>query len=267
MQPSAVSNFLMVSGKPPLVLLHGIAMSGKAWRDVVPLLSTHHQVYAPTAPGHNGGPPVQRRPAAMADVVDATERYLDERGLERPHLAGNSLGGLVAIELARRGRAATVCAFSPGGFWSAGDGFQARAFNRLQRGVALGRLARPILPLMYKSATVRRLVLRDVAYHGDRLSAAQALEMIDDGIGCAILADLCAADWEIARLDPPPCPITIVWGEKETFLSPEAHGKIQRIPQASIKTLPDVGHVPMVDDPDLVARTILTTTGAGLEQK
>jgi pimeloyl-ACP methyl ester carboxylesterase len=76
----------MASGKPPLVLLHGIAMSGKAWEDVVPLLSTHHQVYVPTAPGHNGGPPVQRRPAAMTDVVDATERYLDQQGLERPIL-------------------------------------------------------------------------------------------------------------------------------------------------------------------------------------
>jgi hypothetical protein len=42
--------------------------------------------------------------------------------------------------------------------------------------------------------------------------------MIDDGIDCAILADLCAADWQIARLDPLPCPITIAWGEKETVL-------------------------------------------------
>jgi pimeloyl-ACP methyl ester carboxylesterase len=111
--------------KPPVVLLHGIAMSGKAWQDVVPLLSNYHEVFTPTALGHRGGPPVQRRPATITDVVDAAEHYLDERGLERPHLAGNSLGGLVAIELARRGRAASVCAFSPIGFWSAD--FQPRA--------------------------------------------------------------------------------------------------------------------------------------------
>jgi pimeloyl-ACP methyl ester carboxylesterase len=130
--PAAVPDFLMASDKPPLVLLHGTAMSGNAWQDVVPLLSDHHEAFTPTAFGHRGGPPVQRRPATITDVVDAAERYLDERGLERPHLAGNSLGGLVAIELARRGRAATVCAFSPAGFWSAG--FQALAMGKIQRG-------------------------------------------------------------------------------------------------------------------------------------
>jgi pimeloyl-ACP methyl ester carboxylesterase len=201
----------MASDKPPLVL-HGIAMAGNAWQDVVPLLYDHHEVFTPTALGHCGRPPVQRRPATVIDVVDAAERYLDERGLERPHLAGNSMGGFVAIELARRGRAAGVCAFSPIGFWSAD--FQPRAFNKLQRGIALARLVRSILPLMYKSASVRRLILRDVAWHGDRLSADRALEIIDDGIDCAILADLCASDWQIARLDPLPCPITIAGGRK-----------------------------------------------------
>ena len=197
--PAAVPNFLMASDKP-LVLLHGITMSGNAWQEVVPLLADHHEVFTPTALGHHGGPPVQRRPATITDVVDAAERYLDERRLERPHLAGNSIGGFMAIELARRGRASTVCAFSPVGFWSAG--FQPRAFNKLQRGIALARLVRSILPFMYKSPTVRRLILRDVAWHGDRLSADRALEAIDEGIDCAILADLCAADWQIAPLDP-----------------------------------------------------------------
>ena len=114
----------MTSEKPPPVLLHGIAMSGMAWQDVIPLVASHHKVYTPTALGHRGGRPAQRRPSTMTDVVDAAERYLDEQGLQRPHLAGNSMGGYVAIELARRGRAATVCALSPGGFWSLGDGFQ-----------------------------------------------------------------------------------------------------------------------------------------------
>jgi pimeloyl-ACP methyl ester carboxylesterase len=260
-----VSNFGMDSNKPPLVLLHGLAMCGSAWREVVPLVSGHHEVYVPTADGHHGGLAVQRRPATMTDMVDAAERYLDECGLDRPHLAGNSMGGFVAIELARRGRAATVCAFSPAGFWTAGDGFQKRAFGRLQRGVAIGRLSRPVLPRIYRSAKLRRLILRDMAAHGDRVSAGRALELIDDGIECTVLADLCAADWLITRLHPAPCPITIAWGEKETFISPDAYDG--RIPQASVKTLPDVGHVPMLDDPELVARTVLTSTGVPLHEK
>ena len=36
-----------------------------------------------------------------------------------------------------------------------------------------------------------------------------------------------------------------------------------RLPQATFEILPDVNHVPMMDDPDLVASTILSVTGAG----
>jgi pimeloyl-ACP methyl ester carboxylesterase len=261
-----VSNFDMDSSTSPLVLLHGLGMSGNAWREVVPLVSAHHEVYAPTAVGHSGGPVACKRPVTMTDMVDAAQRYLDECGLDRPHLAGNSVGGFVAIELARRGRAATVCAFSPVGFWTPGDGYQKRAFGRLQRGVTIGRLSRPVLPFVYRSATLRRIIFRDIAYRGDRMSAARALEINDDGINCTVLTDLCtdlcAPDWFIAGLDPLPCPITIAWGQKETLLPSGAHGKNERIPQASIRRLPDVGHVPMLDDAELVARTILAVTGA-----
>ena len=99
-------------------------------------------------------------------MIDAAEQYLNEHRLQRPHLAGNSMGGFVALELARRGRAETVCALSPGGFWSAGDGLRARAMNRVKRNAAMGRLTRPVTPLVMKSAVLRRRVMRDVAWHG-----------------------------------------------------------------------------------------------------
>jgi pimeloyl-ACP methyl ester carboxylesterase len=106
----------------------------------------------------------------MSDVVDAAEKYLDERGLDRPHLAGNSMGAFMAIELARRGRAATVCALSPPGLWSSGDGLQARAMKPRAR--TLSNLMRPALPLMFRSNALRRFGFRDIAVHGDRLTSA-----------------------------------------------------------------------------------------------
>ena len=87
----------------------------------------------------------------MADMVDAAEHYLDQRGLDRPHVVGNSMGGYIAIELARRGRAATVCALSPAGFWSAGDGLQTEAFKAVDKNRASGRRFRPFAPLLLKS--------------------------------------------------------------------------------------------------------------------
>ena len=261
------------SDNSALVLLHGILMSGNAWQDVVPLLSSHHQVYTPTAAGHRGGPPVQRRPATVSDLVDAAERYLDERGLERPHLAGLSLGGWMAIELARRGRAATVCALAPAGFWSAGDSAQSQVNNQVRKFVAMGGFARPVRPvaaLAMKSATVRRLGLRIGACHADRITAAQGLELLDDIIGCTVnVDDLIGSGEQIAPLDPLPCPVTIAWSENDAVIPVAACDKIarERVSQASFTILPGVGHDPMIDDPELVARTILRVTGAEMPQR
>jgi pimeloyl-ACP methyl ester carboxylesterase len=254
--------------KSPLVLLHGVSSSSEcAWREVVPLLADHHQVHAPNALGHRGGPSVQHRPVTMHDVVDAAEHYLDEHGLDRPHLAGNFMGAFMAIELARRGRAATVCALSPPDLWSSGDGLQARAFKPIRRNLALARLMRPAYPLLFRSAVLRRIALREVAVHGDRLTPAQAVERASASLDCAVphvVNDLSADVWHIAPLNPLPCPITVGCSEKDALLpmAEYASALSERLPQATFEVLAGVGHEPMIDDPGLVARTILALTGA-----
>lgn len=259
----------MTSDKSALVLLHGILMSANAWQDVVPMLSTQHQVYALTIAGHRGGSPAPQRPATISDLVDDAERHLDKWGLDRPHLAGHSLGGWIAIELARRGRAATVCALAPAGFWSAGDEAQAHAHNRIQRISAMKRFARPVRPavaLVMKSATLRRIAWRDTACHADRLTAAQGLEILDDAVGCTInVTDVLGSGEQLAPLDPLPCPVTIAWSGNDAIVPVPGCDAIarERVPHALFLTLPGVGHVLMIDNPELTARTILATTRAG----
>jgi pimeloyl-ACP methyl ester carboxylesterase len=198
----------------------------------------------------------------MNDVLDAAEHYLDEHGLDRPHLAGNSMGAFMAIELARRGRAATVCALSPPGLWSPGDGLQARSINTSGR--ALLRVLRPLLPFVFRSAPVRRAALRSMAVHGDQLTPTRAVQTFDDIIACAILDDIAADEWHIAPLDPLPCPVTIAWSEIDRVLPMAEYASAlpERLPQATFQVLAGVGHVPMLDDPGLVAQTILAVTGA-----
>jgi pimeloyl-ACP methyl ester carboxylesterase len=209
---------------------------------------------------------VQRRPATIRDIVDWAERYLDEQDLQRPHLVGHSMGGFVAIELARRGRAASVCALSPGGFWSSGDGLRKRTMAKVTNGAGIARLTRPIAPLPLKSATLRRLWFRGAAAeHGDRITAQRGLEIIDDYLGCTVYNEIFSTDEEqIAPLDPLPCPITLAWSEKDAMLPVASYGPNarKRLPQATFEILPDVGHDPMMDDPSLVAHTILACTGA-----
>ncbi|AEF41471.1 alpha/beta fold hydrolase [Hoyosella subflava] len=248
--------------KPALVLLHGVTMSGRVWDRVVPLLTDQYDVRTPTALGHKGGPPALQRPALIRHLVDAAERMLDESELERPHLAGNSLGGWMAIELARRGRAASVCALSPAGFWDAGSHSQADGVARLRREVALSRFTRPVAPLFLKSAKVRRLAMRDIAERADRLTADEALAAVDDLLGCAVTTDLLGTRESVAPLDPLPCPVTLAWAEHDAIFPPAVNGAIarERLPGATFHVLPVVGHVPMIDDPKLVAKTIAAAT-------
>jgi pimeloyl-ACP methyl ester carboxylesterase len=245
----------------PLVLLHGILCSERIWRNVVGLLSAQHDVIVPTMLGHNGGQLASHRPASIEHLVDDLERLLDELGLSKAHLAGNSLGGWAALELARRGRALTVCALSPAGAWgSETDAQPVRA--TLKRAVRDIQRSRRIVPLVAHSRYIRRFALRNSALHGERVSPVEFLSLTDDVIGCQISGDLLASDARLSPLDPAPCPITLAWSAEDRIFPLEAYRShaCELFPGADFIVLDDVGHIPMLDDPRLVAQTILSST-------
>src|SRR3954469_8810857 len=100
---------------PPLVLLHGFMETWRTWELVLPALERSRDVLAPTLAGHAGGPML---PELTSDAAaDAVERAMDAAGFELAHVAGNSLGGHVALHLAARGRARSVVALAPAGGW------------------------------------------------------------------------------------------------------------------------------------------------------
>jgi pimeloyl-ACP methyl ester carboxylesterase len=239
------------------------------WRRVVPLLAPHHDAIAVTALGHRGGraAPVAR-PVTIAHMVDDAERSLDELRIERAHFAGNSLGGWMALELARRGRALSVCALSPAGFWKH-EGGQGGGGGGAQRAVAIlrgivrdARMGRAVLPLLARSARFRRWAMRANAVYGDRLTPEDLVGGADDLLSCRVAEDLMQTPEVVAPMNPLPCPIVIAWSEHDRILPLRSHGARAReiLPGATFRVLDDVGHVPMFDDPARVARTILEVT-------
>lgn len=245
----------------PLVLFHGITCTARVWHAVIPRLVAQHRVIAPTALGHRGGARAHKSPVRIADVVDDAERTLDRLQLERAHLAGNSMGGWVALELARRGRALSVCALSPAGAWEEPGATR----RRLELLVKLTRASRGLLPWLAYSAAFRKQALRDNAVHGDRLAREHFLWMSEDLLGCSAAEDLLATRESLQPLAAS-CPITLAWSEFDRIFPERRHGPIarQRVPGARYLVLSRVGHVPMIDDPILVAETILASTdGAG----
>jgi pimeloyl-ACP methyl ester carboxylesterase len=129
----------------------------------------------------------------------------------------------------------------------------------------MGRITRPALPLLYRNPRVRQFALRDVAARGRALSPGEALQLTDDMLGCTIAEDLLATEEYFPFLDPAPCPITIAWCERDRIF-PERRYSVwakERVPGARYAVLPRVGHVPMLDDPLLVADTARESLGAG----
>jgi len=234
------------------------------WRRVVPLLASTYETIAPTALGHRGGQSASVRPARIADVVDDAERLLDELGLATAHLAGNSMGGWVALELARRGRARSVCAFSPAGCWQARRDPDAREAAALRRTIRDTRRGHWLLPLFAPSARFRRWAMRLNAARGDRVSASELVELGRDVLGCTIADDLLGTQESLGPLESRPCPITLAWSEKDRIFPLAQYGARAQllVPGARFLVLKDVGHVPMFDAPELVANTVLEATGA-----
>src|SRR5207247_2686659 len=128
------------------VLLHGIGSSRRAWDPVIAALAERFDVIAVDLPGFGDSAPlppgVEPRPSALAAAVAG---LLDDLGITAPHIAGNSLGGWVALELAGIRPAASVTLLSPAGLWRGDTPLYCRASLRATRWLAehaAGPLAR-----------------------------------------------------------------------------------------------------------------------------
>jgi pimeloyl-ACP methyl ester carboxylesterase len=244
----------------PLVLLHGVTCSERVWSRVIPYLAEHNEVYAITLLGHRGGS-IAKPGTRMEDVNDDVEAILDRLKLDKPHIAGNSLGGWAAIEMARRGRAKSVCALSPAGFWNMKPKTQLHAAKTLKRVVRMTQMTRWALPAASRLGMVRKFAMKENALYGHRLSSREFVSMADDLLGCTARHDLLNIREQMKPLHPIPCPIMLAWSEFDHIFPPHINGAIARdfIPQAEWRVIPKVGHVPMLDNPAGVADIILET--------
>jgi len=252
---------------PPLVLLHGIGGSWHVWRPVIPLLEGRHRIYAPTLPGHPGGEPWPADTEATVDgVVDRLAADFSRRGIVRPHLAGNSLGGWIALELARRGIAASVTALSPAGAWRSERDYRAVARRFRVVHALMPFLISALKPLL-GFAAVRRSLSAQAMEHGDRVPRDEMLRAMRSLAGTRILPQLLTTigrDGSIRPLTGVHPPITIAWGERDKVIPFEIFGApmLAAAPGATATTLAGCGHVPMVDDPERIAALILATTSS-----
>lgn len=232
------------------------------WRPVLADLVPRFEVVAPTLAGHDGGPPFEETENTLAAAADSLERHLDELGVETAHLVGNSMGGALAIELAKRGRARSVVALSPGGGWRHEEGEGARLARVFARQRRLAQTAAPRLPMLARLSAVRRLAMRDVMRHGEQVPPADVVDMVHASLRCSIfdrgIQAIRSGTALLEDLDRVAAPTLVAWPRHDRMLPMERHAQRFRdeIPGVEFRVLEGVGHVPMWDDARLVVETI-----------
>lgn len=256
----------------PLVLLHPFSLCAQVWQPVMPMLKQRHEVFALSIPGHHGADPLPPDfKHSIETAVDVLERKLDALGIDRAHIVGNSLGGWLAIELARRGRAHSVIALAPGGGWELGSREHRRLVTRFRLTRKLLLLGGPVATRLARWSIARSCLLRDAVASPERLSPHEARLLIERVWHCEAYDHVVRA-MESQPLAEPfrelPCPVRLVWGAQDRLLPVRGYSERWRrvLPGADWMVLPNVGHIQMYDDPYAVAKAILSFTTQATER-
>ncbi len=247
----------------PLVLLHGQGLSRRSWDPVLTELARERDVIAVDLPGHGDSP---RQPPGTGntplDQARAVAELLDQLGLTSVHVAGNSVGGWVALELGRLHRARTITALSPGGLWGRRAPLIVRMTMRQSRINA--QIVRRLAPDAPRTRVARGLFMAQISGHPSKVPYAMANRAIHDmATAPGFWETLHAAertgfrDGAAIRV-----PVTVAFGSRDRVLPPGlTRRRGQLPPQTRWIEIKSAGHVPMFDQPGAVVALLVHSTG------
>ncbi len=252
------TRYLTAGEGPPLVLLHALGESVLDWQWVLSSLARAHRVYAPDMPGFGGSakPVADYSPAFFARFAAA---YLDALGIEGATVAGNSLGGHVALRLAlsEPERVSALCLIASVGLgreasWALrlptipGYGDPAIAWSKMP----LGAAQRAWLKAQLLFARPERA---PAEWMKEQQRLAQLPGFLEAALA-ALRAQLDLGGQREVLLDQLPrleIPTLVVWGESDRILPvSQAREAVTRLKQGSLELIPDCGHLPQVERPD-----------------
>jgi pimeloyl-ACP methyl ester carboxylesterase len=247
----------------PLVLLHGHGLSRRSWDPVVAMLAHQRDVIAIDLPGHGDS---ARQPQGAGntplDLARAVAELLDQLRLGSVHVAGNSVGGWVALELGRLGRARTVTALSPGGLWGRHAPAVIRATLRQARINA--RIVRRLAPDAPRSRLARALFMAQISGHPSKVPYALARQAIHDMAAAPGFREVLHGAERTGFRDGAAIqvPVTVAFGSRDRVIPPVLARRRGELPaHARWIEIKGAGHVPMFDEAGAVDALLLHASG------
>ncbi len=236
-------NTIQLGSGPPLVFVHGLSGCWPNWLEQLAVFAPDHRVIALDLPGF-GHSPGEAGEVSMHGYAELLETLLAQLGIERPTVIGNSMGGLIAAELAASfpDRVERLVLVSPAGISTYRNRLTTRvmpAITRLQQVLALG---------------AAWTASHADAPHPSRLPPPLAAEQLrgagTDGFLSALEAIL---DFDLRpRLPLISCPTLVVWGTKDRLITvADAARFAEAIPGARKVIYEDTGHMAMLEQPAL----------------
>jgi pyruvate dehydrogenase E2 component (dihydrolipoamide acetyltransferase) len=226
-------------GDEAVVLLHGFGGDLENWMFAAPALAAERTVYALDLPGHGGS--TKAVGAGDPDTLaTAVEQFLDAQHLERAHLVGHSLGGLVAATLALRdpGRVRSLTLVASAGLGPEINHDYIEGFIAAKS----RRELKPVLQLLFADPSqVTRQLVDDVLKH-------KRIDGVDEALR-AIAGQVFAPEGQrvlvAERLSALDVPILAVWGAQDRII-PAAHA--ENLPAtADVHVLEEAGHSPHME--------------------
>lgn len=258
----------------PMLLLHPFMMSQNVWKYVAPLIAEtgRYEVFAPTMRGHNGG----GRGAAFLDsstLADDIERRMDALGWSTAHIVGNSLGGWVAFELERRGRARTLTGIAPAGGWHWYTPAKYEIVFKFIAGLPVWLVTKLLGERALKLPFAKQLAYVPISAYPDSLNDADLPDIIDDVRHCPAYYQLLIKSLllpGLLEIAEGRAPTHLVICEKDRVLPHPRFTRhfLKQLPESTKVThLDGVGHIPMFEAPERVADVILEFVDQHLDRK
>lgn len=224
------------------------------------LLARERRVIAFDTAGVGQTPPLPVHVApTVVNLVPQLRETLRQVGIEEPvDIAGNSLGGWMALEAARLGMARSVVALSPAGLWETPPAHVKHIFFNMRR---VTRMAPGVVSLLLRSGLLRELLMAVPLSSGSRrmqhaAAMAAAMAFVDaPGFDSTFAHAAAFRGGHEVRV-----PVTVAFGTHDWLLTRSARRRHELPAHTRWLEPKGWGHVPMWKNPEGVARLVLEET-------